>query len=220
MNDTNPIEEVSGSGPTLVAGKQPSKWAIHRRLYDWMIKWAETPHGAIALFLIAFAESSFFPIPPDPLLVALVLGARKKWWWFASICTVGSVLGGFLGYYIGMAMFDVVGEPIVKFYHAEEKMATFKGWYEQYDYWIVFAAAFTPIPYKVVTIASGVFGMLLPGFAIASVLGRGARFFLVASILYFAGPWMREKIEKYFDLASILFVILLVAGFAVIKLIK
>ena len=185
-----------------------------------MIRWAETPHGALALFLIAFAESSFFPIPPDPLLIALVLGVRKRWWWFAAICTAGSVLGGVLGYWIGAAFFDTLGQPIINFYHAQELFEKVKLQYETYDYWIVGAAAFTPIPYKVFTIASGVFKINLLGFSLVSLLGRGARFFLVAGILFFCGAWVRERIEKYFDLFSILFVVLLVAGFAVIKLVK
>lgn len=189
----------------------------HRRLYDWVLSWADTPHGAIALFVLAFAESSFFPIPPDVLLIALVLGARRRWWRFALICMVGSVLGGILGYYIGYGLMESVGQRIIHFYHAESQYERLKGWYQDYDYWIVLAAAFTPIPYKVFTIASGAFEMSLVPFTLVSCLGRGARFFLVAGLLWLFGRPLREFIEKYFDVLSIVFVVLLVGGFALVK---
>lgn len=194
------------------------KWHLHRRLYDWVLHWAHTPHGAIALFILAFAESSFFPIPPDVLLIALVLGARQKWWKFAANCTIASVFGGIGGYLIGLGLMDTVGQKIIAFYHAEKYYEQVTGWYQQYDYWIVFAAAFTPIPYKVFTIASGAFHMNVIGFALVSIVGRGMRFFIVASLLYKFGPPMQRFIDKYFNLLCLAFVILLVGGFAVIKL--
>jgi membrane protein YqaA with SNARE-associated domain len=189
----------------------------HRRLYDWVLHWAETPHGAFALFLLAFAESSFFPVPPDVLLIALVLGARQRWWRLASFCTIGSVLGGIAGYGIGAGLMETVGHPIIRFYRAESYYERVNTLYAQYDYWVVFTAAFTPIPYKVFTIASGAFGMNLFGFVGLSFVGRGARFFLVAGLLRLFGRPLRNFIERYFDLLSLVFVVLLVGGFAVLK---
>ncbi|MEZ5404271.1 MAG: YqaA family protein [Bryobacteraceae bacterium] len=192
-------------------------WRIHRRLYDWVLHWALTPHALIALFALSFAESSFFPVPPDVLLIALVLGSTHRWFLFAGICTLGSVLGGMAGYGIGMFLMDTVGARVIDFYHAQAYYDKVSEWYRQYDFWIVFAAAFTPIPYKVFTIASGAFHMNLLGFALVSALGRGARFFLVAGLLRLVGEPMRRFIDKYFDWLALAFVVLLGGGFALIK---
>ncbi len=196
----------------------PGRWHLHRRLYDWVLHWAQTPYGAPALFFLSFAESSFFPIPPDVLLIALILGARTKWWRLALNCTIASVLGGLLGYLIGMTLMDTVGQRIIAFYHAEKYFEQVTVWYQKYDFWIVFAAAFSPIPYKVFTIASGAFEMNVFGFALVSFVGRGMRFFLVAALLYIFGPPVQRFIDRYFNLLCIAFVILLIGGFAVIKL--
>lgn len=190
---------------------------LHRRLYDWVLHWADTPHAAAALFLLSFAESSFFPIPPDVLLIALVLGARSRWWRLATLCTLGSVAGGIAGYAIGAFLMDAVGNRIIQFYHAEQHYERVKTLYHQYDYWIVFLAAFTPIPYKVFTIASGALGMNLLGFSIVSLVGRGARFFLVAMLLYRFGPSMKRFIDRYFDWLSLLFAVLLIGGFVILS---
>jgi membrane protein YqaA with SNARE-associated domain len=201
----------------------PSKepwWRIHRRLYDWVLSWAETRYGAVALFVLAFAESSFFPIPPDVLLIALVLGSPTRWWRFGALCTVGSVIGGIGGYLIGMFLMDSLGLRIIEFYHAHAYYERVKEWYLLYDVWIVFVAAFTPIPYKVFTIASGAFDMNLLGFCAVSVVGRGARFFLVAGLLRVAGERMKRFIDRYFDLLAVTFVVLLVGGFALIKYLR
>lgn len=195
-------------------------WRIHRRLYDWVLSWADTPHGALALFLLAFAESSFFPIPPDVLLIALALGAPAAWWRVGAICTVGSVVGGIAGYLIGMFLMDSVGMKIIDLYHAHAYYEQVQAWYREYDAWIVFIAAFTPIPYKVFTIASGAFHMNLLAFAAVSLVGRGARFFLVAGLLRIAGDRMKRFIDKYFDLLAVLFVVLLIGGFALIKYLR
>lgn len=201
----------------MSAPKPVARWHLHRRLYDWVLHWADTPHGAVALFILSFAESSFFPVPPDVLLIALVLGARRRWAWLACICTVGSVVGGIAGYGIGYGLMESVGHPIIRFYHAEAHYAKVEQLYQQYDFWIVFIAAFTPIPYKVFTIASGAFHMNMLGFTLVSAVGRGARFFLVAGLLYLFGQPVKRFIEKYFDLLALLFVVLLVGGFVVIK---
>ena len=172
------------------------------------------------MFLLSFAESSFFPIPPDVLLIALVLGARKRWFKFAAICTAGSVIGGIAGYYIGIALMDTVGRPIIDFYHAREHWDKVHRLYTEYGVWIVFVAAFTPIPYKVFTIASGAFELNLPAFCVVSAVGRGARFFIVATLLYLFGPPMKRFIDKYFDWLALAFVVLLVGGFVAIKFVS
>jgi membrane protein YqaA with SNARE-associated domain len=194
-----------------------SRWRIHRRLYDWVLHWAHTPHGAVALFLLAFAESSFFPIPPDVLLIALVLGSLRRWMLFAGVCTAGSVLGGIAGYGIGYFLMDTVGARLIEFYHAQAYYQKVAQWYQLYDFWIVFTAAFTPIPYKVFTIASGAFQINIAGFMLASLVGRGARFFLVAGLLRAFGEPVRRFIDKYFDWLALAFVVLLAAGFAIIR---
>lgn len=186
-------------------------------MYNWVLHWAETPYGAVALFALAFAESSFFPIPPDVLLIALVLGARRRWWRLAGLCTIGSAAGGLAGYGIGYGLMEAVGWRIIHFYHAEDYWAQVADLYARYDYWIVFSAAFTPIPYKVFTIASGAFDMNIVGFGLVSAVGRGARFFLVAGLLYVFGPPMRRFIDRHFDWLCVAFTVLLIGGFLAIK---
>lgn len=213
------------AAPTVLAGgavERPAaaKKRLHRRLYDWVLHWADTPYGVPALFLLSFAESSFFPIPPDVLLIALVLGRPARAFYFAAVCTVASAAGGVAGYGIGWALMDTVGQRIIDFYHAQDYWVKVTAWYAAYDFWIVFVAAFTPIPYKVFTIASGAFHMNLLGFAAVSIVGRGMRFFIVAALLYYFGPPMKRLIDKYFDLLCVLFVVLLIGGFGVVKWLK
>ncbi len=188
-----------------------------RRIYEWVLRLGEHRYAPGALFGVSFAESSFFPIPPDVMLIPMILAERLKAWRFALICTIGSVLGGLFGYYIGAALYDVFGQPIVAFYGLEHKMDSFFEQYKLYGAAIVFLAGFTPIPYKVFTIASGVAGLSLPVFAIASLLSRGARFFLVAALLYFFGPTIRAFIERYLGLVTLVGGVLLVGGFVAIK---
>lgn len=190
---------------------------IVRRLYDWVIKWADTPHGAVALFVLAFAESSFFPVPPDVLLIALAIGAPSRAFRFALICTVGSVIGGIAGYYIGMLFFDTVGERILDFYGIWDKFELVQEMYRRYDVWFVGAAGLTPIPYKVFTIAAGLFGMSIPKFVMVSIMSRGARFFVVSALIWKFGEKIKSFIEKYFNILSIVFIILLILGFIVLK---
>lgn len=197
-----------------------------RKLYDWVLHWAETPYGPVALFILAFAESSFFPIPPDALLIALILGSTSKAFRFAMNCTIASVLGALLGYTIGhflwwtpsneftsVAMFFFNNIPgfTEKLFFDVQKM------YDRYDFWIVFTAGFTPIPYKVITISSGAFNINLPMFVLASVISRGARFFLVAFLIWKFGPQIRTFIDKYFNWLAIAFTVLLIGGFVAIK---
>lgn len=217
---TDPIHSADAAAVSDRDRATPRKPRLHRRLYDWVLHWADTPHGAIALFLLAFTESSFFPIPPDVLLIALVLGSATRWVRFAAICTLGSVLGGAFGYFIGMSLMETLGEPILRFYRAEEQFEKVKDLYLRYDYWIVFVAAFTPIPYKVFTITSGVMSMNLAGFLLVSVIGRGLRFFVVAGLLYFFGPPIKRLIDRYFDWLALAFTLLLIGGFLVIGVLQ
>ncbi|MBI2424726.1 MAG: DedA family protein [Candidatus Hydrogenedentes bacterium] len=192
---------------------------IVRRMYDWVLSWAETPYGSVALFLLAFVESSIFPIPPDVLLIALCVGHRSKAFRFAAICTVGSVLGAMVGYAIGAGAWAAVDDYFFT-YVPGFTHTTFDrvgGLYEEWNFWVVFAAAFTPLPYKVVTIAAGVFAINFPMFVIASIVGRSARFFLVAGLLYLYGEPIRVFIDKWFNLLVVVFTLLLIGGFVVLK---
>lgn len=213
---------------TVVTSEQPpvGKWHLHRRLYDWVLHWAKTPYGAVALFVLSFAESSFFPVPPDVLLAPLTLGHRQKWWKFALSCSIASVLGGAFGYAIGRFLWFTGGEystlAMWCYSHipgfGEEEFLQAQTWYEKWNFWVVFTAGFTPLPYKVITISAGAFHISFPMFVIASVLSRSARFFLVAGLFGRYGESIRPFIEKYFNLLCIVFVLLLVAGFVVIKM--
>lgn len=188
-----------------------------KRLYDWVLHWAETPYGIPALFILAFAESSFFPVPPDVLLIALAISIPSRSFKFASVCAAGSVLGGILGYGIGLYGYETVGRPIVDFYHGQEVMDKVKLWYDQYGFWGILIAAITPIPYKVFTIASGVFSFDFWMFITASIIGRSARFFVVAGLIWKFGPAIRDFIDKYFNLLMWAFMILLIGGFVLVK---
>lgn len=190
-----------------------------RKAYDWVMHWAETPYGVPALFLLAFAESSFFPIPPDVLLIALAVSIPAQSFRFALVCLLGSVIGGMLGYAIGLFGFETLGRPIIDFYHGQEVMLQVKEYYDVHGFWGVFLAALTPIPYKVFTIASGFFKFNFGAFMLASVCGRGLRFFAVGALIHFCGPKIKDFIEKYFNLLAVVFAVLLMAGFAIIKLV-
>ena len=189
-----------------------------RRLYSWVLRWAETPHGSWALFLLAFSESSFFPVPPDVLLIALAVSIPKKSFKYALICTAGSLMGGCLGYLIGWQFMITIGENIIQLYGLTHKMQYIKDLYMQYDAWAIGIAGFTPIPYKVFTISAGAFDINFTVFVIASAISRAARFFLVAWLIYIFGPKIKTFIDKYFNILAITFVVLLVAGFAIIKI--
>lgn len=187
-----------------------------RRLYDWTLRWARTPQAMLALFLVAFAESSFFPIPPDALLIAMVVATPRRFLRYATVCTLGSVLGGAFGYLIGYAFMEALGWRIIDLYNARALWTEFQAKYRAYGLLFLATAAFTPIPYKVATIASGATRLDFLAFVLVSSLGRGARFFLVAGLLRLFGEPIRAFIERYFDLLSLLFVLLLVAGFLVL----
>jgi membrane protein YqaA with SNARE-associated domain len=188
-----------------------------RRLYDWTMNLAAGRHADKALAGVAFVESSFFPIPPDLLLIPMVLADRSKAWRYAAIATVASVLGGIFGYLIGAFLFEEAAKPILEFYGAMDKFDEFKTWYADWGAWIVFTAGLTPFPYKVITIASGVTSLDFFVFIVASVVARGLRFFVVAGLLYWIGPPIREFIERRLGLVFTVFVVLLIGGFVAIR---
>lgn len=191
-----------------------------RRLYDWVMSLARGRHALPALGAVSFVESSFFPIPPDVMLIPMVIADRKAWWKIALVCTISSVLGALLGYLIGAVLFEAVGKPLLDFYHAHGTFDRLVGWYDQWGALGILAGAITPLPYKVLTIFSGTVGFNIPLFIAVSVLGRGLRFFLVAALLYFFGEPIRDFIEKRLTLMFVLFVLLLVGGFAFLAFLK
>jgi len=193
------------------------KKGIIRKLYDWILHWAETPYGSLALIILAFAESSFFPIPPDVLLIALALSIPKRSYYYAFISSLSSVVGGMLGYYIGMALMDIIGWKIIDFYHARELFEQLFKTFNDYNFWAVLIAAITPIPYKVFTISAGAANASFAVFMLASIIGRSIRFFAVGTLIYFFGESIRNFIDKYFNLLTIVFTILLIGGFLLIK---
>lgn len=194
----------------------PRRWA--RSLYDWTIQWAERPQALLALFLIALAESSVFPIPPDVLLIAIVAANPKRWVLAGALCTLGSVTGAAIGYAIGSGFMVTIGEPIVQFYGAEQHWDRIVGMYTgPWGVWFLAAATFTPIPFKVATIAAGATGMPFWPFLVVSTIGRGSRFFLVAGLLRVFGAPVRRLIERHFDLMAFLFFALLIGGFLILR---
>jgi len=191
-----------------------------------VLSWANTRYGSLALFILAFIESVFFPIPPDILLIALALGATAKSFKYAFICTVGSVSGAFLGYALGHYAWLSSSGEFTPFAHlffdnipgfTVELYENIKLLFVEWDFWVIFTAGFTPIPYKVFTVTSGVFDINLLMFTIASVISRGARFFLVAWLIWKYGPSIKQFIDKYFNLLAIAFTVLLIGGFVLIK---
>ncbi|MFA5255379.1 MAG: YqaA family protein [Candidatus Omnitrophota bacterium] len=195
--------------------KAPLRWM--RQLYDWTLHWARKKQAPYALFLIAFIESSFFPVPPDVLLIAMVVAHRKNWIRNAAICTIGSVLGALLGYFIGWSLFETVGKFIVQTYNLDAVVKMLGEKYSQNAFMVIFAAAFSPIPYKAITITAGLFRISLATLIIASIVGRAGRFFLVAAALRVFGKKISDSIEKYFDIFSIAFLLLIVVGFFALK---
>jgi len=193
----------------------PFRWV--RVVYDWVLSFAERPEGERALFFIAFAEASFFPIPPDILLIPLALGASGKALRFAAVCTVGSVLGSMLGYLLGFQFYEILGRRIIELYGAQDGYQQVKDLYNNWDAIAVAVAGFTPIPFKVFTIAAGVFNINILTFLLAGLLSRGARFFLLGGLILWFGPEIKKFMDRYFNLLTVVFVVLLVGGFLVLK---
>jgi membrane protein YqaA with SNARE-associated domain len=188
-----------------------------RKLYDWVLSWADTRYGVPALGAVAFMESSFFPIPPDPLLMALSLGRPERSFRYAVICSVMSVLGGIVGYLIGWGIWELVSDYFFTYLFSQETFLYVSGKYEQNAFLAILGAAFTPIPYKVFTISAGVFKISLLVLIAASAIGRSARFFIEAGLIFFYGIKIKSFIDKYFNLLATLFFILLVLGFIAVK---
>lgn len=190
-----------------------------RRLYDWTMRAAAGPRAEQALGAVAFAESSFFPVPPDVMVVPMVLARPEAAWRIATIATVASVVGGIAGYLIGAFLFETIGARLIELYGYTDEFARFRALYRQYGLWIVVIGGLTPFPYKVVTIASGVAGYPLLPFVLGSVATRGARFFLEAALLRWFGPPLRAFIERWLGWLATGFLLLLIGGFAVLRLV-
>ena len=185
-----------------------------------MLKWSAGKNAVYYLFAVAFIESSFFPIPPDIMLIPMVLANKNDAWKIAGIATIGSVLGGFFGYAIGMFCFDAIAKPIIDFYNLMHQFEELRSYYLKYGSWIVLFAGITPFPYKIITIASGLVQLNFAVFTVASIISRGLRFYIIAGLLYKFGTPIKSFIEKHFGILSLLLFAALVAGFYVIKFIK
>lgn len=189
-----------------------------RKTYDWTMAQAARRNAVWILAIVSFVESSVFPIPPDALLIPMILAAPHRAWFYALVCTVASVAGGIAGYGIGFVLYEVMAQPILSFYGYMDKFAEFQALYNEWGAWIVFGAGVTPFPYKVITIASGVTELNLVVFMVASVLARGLRFFIVAALLWKFGPPIRVFIERHLGKLTVLFFVLLLGGFFALRL--
>ncbi|QIG79777.1 YqaA family protein [Stakelama tenebrarum] len=191
---------------------------MFRALYDWVLRLAEHRHANRALFAISFAESSFFPIPPDVMMIPMILAKRERAFRIAALCTLASVLGGIFGYAIGAFLWESVGKWVIDLYHLETKMETLRTLYNEWGAVVTLTAGVTPLPFKLFTIANGVFAFNFPLFVVLAIVGRGIRFFLVAALLKRFGAPVQEFVEKRLNLFGWLFVVLLIGGFALISL--
>lgn len=190
---------------------------IFRRMYDWVLSWSDTRYGVPILAAVAFVESSFFPVPPDPLLMALSLGKPKKAFWFAFVCSVASVLGGVAGYLIGMALWDMLDEFFLTYVFSQDAFNFVSVKYEENAVLAIFGAALTPIPFKVFTVTAGVFKINIFIFVIASAIGRSARFFMEAGLIHFYGKRIKSFIDNYFNILLFVFFFLVIIGFILVK---
>ena len=188
-----------------------------RKLYDWTLEKSKDPKATWFLAIISFAESSFFPIPPDIILIPMVIANRIKAWLYATICTVSSVLGGILGYFIGFFFYNSVGIMIIQYYSLENLFSSFESNYNDYGILIVLGAGFTPFPFKFITIASGLFSLNLPLFISVAFFARGLRFFLVAGLIKLFGNFIKNLIDRYFNIIATSFFLLLIGSFILIK---
>ena len=189
-----------------------------KSLYNWTLKKAEHKYSSWILSIVSFSESSFFPIPPDVLLIPMIIAKKTKAWTYALICTLSSVLGGVAGYAIGFFLFNSIGILIVEFYHLSNSFNTFENYYKEYGILIVLGAGFTPFPFKFITIASGVFSLNIFLFILTAFIARGLRFYLLTSLLFIFGEKIKILIDKYFNILAVLFFILLLGSFMLIKL--
>ena len=211
----NPLTTDAPSSP-LRAQKEPPRGPL-RRLYLWVLSWADTPYGTPALAIVSFCESSFFPIPPDPLLIALAIGRPARAVFFAIVCTIASVLGGLLGYAIGLWLMETVGDGIIAFFAFETHFQSVSETLKEIGFFAIVTAALTPIPYKVFTIAAGATGISIPIFIAASLLGRGVRFLAEGVLIRLYGETIRAFIDRWFNLISWLAVIVGILGFVALR---
>ena len=188
-----------------------------RKLYAWMLRTAERPRAVWALGAVSFAESSFFPVPPDVMMVPMVLARPDKVWFYALVCTVTSVLGGLVGYAIGALLYETIGSWLFGFYRLETGAEAFRASYAEYGAWVILLKGLTPIPYKLVTITSGFAGYDLLAFTVLSIVTRGGRFFLLALLLSRFGPWIKRTLDEHLAAAAAAAVALIVSGFVVVK---
>ena len=188
-----------------------------RPLYDWTLRLADSPNALVALGIVSFIESSFFPIPPDILMIPMIIARPSRAWLIATVALVTSVLGGLFGYFIGAVLFDTVGQPILDFYGKAQAGEVFAQKFNEYGAWAVLVAGVTPFPFKVITIMSGWTGLSLPVFIIASIVARGLRFFVVAGLLWQFGAPIRDFIERRLGLMFTLFMVILIGGFFLVK---
>ncbi|MDH3329380.1 MAG: VTT domain-containing protein [Desulfobulbaceae bacterium] len=203
------------AGPPEIEQPRPT---FLQRVYSRCMEWISTPAGIWALFFLAVAESSFFPIPPDVFLIALCIGVPKKSFRYASVCAIGSVIGGIIGYGLGLGFMDTLGVRILDLYGLHDKYETVQRLYQSYDAWAVGAAGFTPLPYKLFTITAGAFKINFWVFVLVSFVARSARFFMVAGLIYMYGARVQHFIYKYFNLLTIIFLVLLIGGFILVKM--
>lgn len=211
-------EKVTTQEPQNV-NQETKKPGVVRRLYDWMLSWADSKWGGVALFLFAMAEAIFFPVPPDVLLIALCIGCVSKSFKYAAICTAGSVLGAIVGFGLGAFCWELVDSWFIPSIFSQEAFDNVGLKYSEWNFWLVFTAGFTPIPYKLITISAGVFLGIADFwiFVLASLVSRGMRFVLVAGLIYKFGAPIKKFIDKYFNLCALAFTVLLVGGFLVVK---
>jgi membrane protein YqaA with SNARE-associated domain len=188
-----------------------------RRFYDWTMRLAAGPNAIWAMALVSFVESSVFPIPPDVLMIPMVLADRRRAWWIATVCTIASVLGGFLGYAIGYELFDTVGQRILEFYGAMDRYAAVKDTFDRWGAWFIIVKGMTPIPYKIVTIFSGAVHFDLLQFTVSSLISRSIRFFLLAALLWQFGEPIRDFIERRLTFVTTVFAAFLVGGFLIVR---
>jgi membrane protein YqaA with SNARE-associated domain len=188
-----------------------------RRLYDWVLSWAESRYATLALSIHATSESFIFPIPVDPLLMALSLSRPRRALVYALVASVFSVAGGIVGYAIGFWAYEAIGAHIIAAFHAQETFLTLQTRFHEYTFWAILAAGLTPLPFKVFTIAAGACGVSMGPFLVGAIVSRSARFFAVAGLIRVFGPAIKEKIDRYFDLFSVIFIVLLIGGFFILK---
>lgn len=213
------LKTMTDKQPNITNGAEAQKPGLVRRLYNWMLSWAESPWAGWAMFLFAMAEAVIFPIPPDVLLLALCVGMPKKSFKYALICTAGSVVGAIVGFSLGAFAWEAVDSLFIPGVFSQESFDNVGELYKELNFWLVFTAGFTPLPYKLITISAGVFlGIAqFPIFILASIISRGLRFFLVAGLVWKFGAPIKKFIDKYFNLCAIAFTVLLIGGFVLIK---